>query len=318
MANDGQILVAVDAVKRETETISAYELRLPNGEALPAFTPGAHIDVHLGVGLTRSYSLLSCSSDRYRYEIAVDRAEQSRGGSRWMHENVSVGTTLTISQPRNLFPLEDSAAHSVLIAGGIGITPLLAMARHLERHQRSWELYYCVRDPARAAFLTELLRPHSHGKVVMHFSDLEGLPNLSRMVSSRPPNTHFYCCGPTPMLDAFLTVTKQHPPEVVHIERFAGSEAATGASFEFDLILAGRQRTLRVRKGESILDTLLKEGVDVPNSCREGVCGSCEVQLLAGRADHRDLILTDAEKAANKSIFVCCSSSLSPSLTLDL
>ena len=316
MTADERIVVTVGSVKRETDTVNSYELRPIDDELLPAFTPGAHIDLHLDNGLTRSYSLMNCSWERDRYHLAVDRAARSRGGSRWVHENLRVGSRLLISPPRNHFPLEVSASHSVLIAGGIGITPLLAMARFLERHQRSWELHYCAREPARAAFLSEISRPYERGKVTMHFSDREGLPNYDAMVCGKCLDTHFYCCGPAGMLDAFLRATATHARQFIHIECFTGSAGTVDG--EFDLILAESHRTLRVRKGETILDRLLEEGIHVPSSCREGVCGSCEVRLLAGRADHRDMILTEAEKAANETIFVCCSGSLDPSLTLKL
>ena len=316
MTADEQIVVTVGSVRRETDTVNSYELRPIDGGLLPAFTPGAHIDLHLDNGLTRSYSLMNCSRERGRYQVAVDRAAQSRGGSRWVHENLCVGRSLMISPPRNLFPLEASASHSVLIAGGIGITPLLAMARFLEEHQMSWELHYCAREPARAAFLSEISRAYERRKVTMHFSDTEGLPNYDEMVRDKCLDTHFYCCGPAGMLDAFLRATAAHARQYIHIERFTGS--ATTADSEFDVILSESHRTLRVRKGETILDRLLEEGIHVPNSCREGLCGSCEVRLLAGRADHRDMILTEAEKAANETIFVCCSGSLDPALTLKL
>ena len=317
MAADERIVVTVGSVKRETDTVKSYELRPVDNELLPAFTPGAHIDLYLDNGLTRSYSLMNCSSERDRYLLAVeDCAARSRGGSRWVHENLRVGCRLTISPIRNHFPLEVSASHSVLIAGGIGITPLLAMAKFLERHQRSWELHYCAREPARAAFLSEISRPYERGKLTMHFSDTEGMPNYDEMVRGKCPDTHFYCCGPAGMLDAFLRATTNHARRFVHIERFTGS--AGTLDNEFDLILAESHRTVRVRKGETILDRLLEEGIHVPNSCRQGVCGTCEVRLLAGRADHRDMILTEAEKAANETIFVCCSGSIDPSLTLKL
>jgi ferredoxin-NADP reductase len=316
MAIDESLVVEVRAVTRETDTIQSYELSRPRGEHLPAFSPGAHIDVQLEAGMTRSYSLINCASERTRYVIAVDCVPGGRGGSRWIHGNVRVGQAVSISVPRNRFPLETSATHSVLIAGGIGITPLLAMMRQLERLQKSWELHYCVRDINRAAFLTEMKRSHAHGRVTLHLSGAQGRPNLDSIVRSAPAGTHFYCCGPTGMLQAFEQATACCEPRFVHTERFTGEQAAVAGNF--DLVLANCGRTLRVNAGETILERLILEGFDVPNSCREGVCGSCEVPLIAGKADHRDMILTAAEKAANTSIFVCCSGSLTQSLTLRL
>jgi ferredoxin-NADP reductase len=316
MPTDEPIVVEVHAIKRESASILSYDLRLPGGGSLPAFAPGAHIDVHLEVGLSRSYSLINSVAERFRYLIAIDRASPSRGGSRWIHENVSIGDILRISSPRNHFALEVNAPHSVLIAGGIGITPLLAMCRHLEAHQRSWELHYCVRDQERAAFAMELSRQYMHGRVSMYLSMVHGRPDLNSIADHAATGTHFYCCGPPGMLEAFLRATKQRDPRFVHTEHFTGAPAVRAGGF--DVILATCGRTLRVNTGETILDRLIEEGIEVPNSCREGVCGSCEVPLIAGKADHRDMILTDAEKEANTSIFVCCSGSLTQSLTLSL
>lgn len=316
MAQDQTFLVTVSAITREAETIRSYDLRLPAGGPLPAFDPGAHIDVHLDVDLTRSYSLVNSTGAKDRYVIAVDQAPQSRGGSRWLSERIAVGDVLRISPPRNLFPLAHTASHSVLIAGGIGITPLLSMVRHLEVAGRSWELHYCARNAARAAFLSELSRPEMARKVSMHYSDTQGERDFWPIARDAPAGAHFYCCGPAGMLDAFLRATECVDPAHIHIERFSGSESATQGGFE--LILAKSKKVLQVRRGETVLDRLETEGFEIANSCREGVCGSCEVKLLAGRADHRDMILTDDEKAANTSMFVCCSGSLTQSLTLDL
>jgi vanillate O-demethylase ferredoxin subunit len=316
MANNQPFVVTVNAVTREADTIRSYDLRSPTGDPLPAFSPGAHIDVHLDIGATRSYSLINISGERDRYVIAVDNAPRSRGGSRWLSERVAVGDALRISPPINQFPLDESAPHSVLIAGGIGITPLLAMARLLEKNGRSWELHYCARSAARAAFLSELSRPLKNGRVSLYFSQGGSKLDLKLIAQAAPVEAHLYCCGPASMLDEFLRATQDRNQSYIHTERFCGAAGATGGNF--DLILAKSGHVLHVQAGQTILDRLIEEGIQVPNSCREGVCGSCEVKLLAGRADHRDLILTDAEKAANASIFVCCSGSLTQSLILDL
>ncbi|WP_310499044.1 flavin reductase family protein, partial [Burkholderia cenocepacia] len=162
----------------------------------------------------------------------------------------------------------------------------------------------------------QLSQSFANGKISTHFSDEAGFPRIDEMVRNGPSGTHLYCCGPTGMIDAFLAATADYDPQLVHIERFGGATAA--AEGGFDVVLAESERTLHVRAGQTILERLLEEGIHVPNSCREGVCGSCEVQLLAGRADHRDLIFTAEERAANTGIFVCCSGSLDPSLTLKL
>lgn len=311
------LTVLVHAVTRETDTIRTLDLRpCSSAELLPAFTPGAHVIAHLGNGLSRSYSLANCASERHRYQISIDLTAQSRGGSRWIHQNVRQGDRLRISPPRNNFSLVEDASHTVLIAGGIGITPLLSMLKHLERNGRTWNLLYSVRNRQRAAFLDEVSRSYTHGHAAIHFSDLEGLPDLSVLVRGWPQGTHFYCCGPSGMLESFLRTTREVDPRYVHFERFGSSQQPAEGGFE--LILAKSQRTLHVQQGESILDRLLAAGIYVPSSCKEGVCGSCEVPLLRGQADHRDAIQTQEEKAANKTIFVCCSGSVTPSLTLDV
>ncbi|MDO8864223.1 PDR/VanB family oxidoreductase [Haliea sp. E1-2-M8] len=316
MVTASTFLVYVDAVTRESESVQTYVLRLPSGDPMPAFHPGAHIDIHLDNGLVRSYSLINSTGEQDRYVIAVDEALQSRGGSRWISEQVTAGDVLRISQPKNLFPLQESAPHSVLIAGGIGITPLLSMARYLEEKCGSWELHYCARNQERAVFQQELLTAKRWGTVSLHFSEVQGHRDLRAIVSAAPDRAHFYCCGPSSMLDAFLSATENIEQERVHIERFSGAESVRDGAF--DLILAKSRRVLRVMPGETALERLMREGFEIPNSCGEGVCGSCEVRLLAGKADHRDMILTDDEKADNTSVFVCCSGSLTPSLTLDL
>lgn len=317
MSQQQALEVSVISVHQEAERIRSYELRMQSGGPLPSFTPGAHIDLYLSEHLIRSYSLVNTySSTQDRYVIAVHQSPQSRGGSRWIFERVAKGDVLRISQPKNHFPLNEAASHSVLIAGGIGITPLLSMARHLQSHGKSWELHYCTRNMRRAAFVKELTSPKMTGKVSLYYSDIHGEQDIESIVRKASSGTHFYCCGPKGMLDSFQAATKNIDPERAHIERFCGLESAKEGGF--NLHLARSKKTLRVQQGETILDRLHREGFQVPNSCREGVCGSCEVRVLEGRVDHRDLILTDDEKAANTTMFVCCSGSITPSLTLDL
>lgn len=316
MAQADLIPVRVQQITYLTDTIRAFELRPATDRALPAFAAGSHIDVHLPGGLVRSYSLINPSDGR-RFVIAVARDDTGRGGSQRMHAEIAVGQPLRISAPRNNFALCEEAPHSVLVAGGIGITPLYAMLNRLEAIGRTWELHYSVRSPQAAALAEELDQRFVHGAIHMHYSDAGGgFLDLVRLVAGAPAESHFYCCGPSGMLDAFLDATATLPVELVHIERFGGEVAVAAGGF--DVILARTGCTLRVGETETILDRLLKEGIEIPYSCREGVCGACETRLVAGQADHRDLIQTDKEKAANKSVFICCSGSLTPSLTLDI
>lgn len=316
MAQADLITVRVQQITYLTETVRAFELRAATDTALPAFAAGSHIDVYLPEGLVRSYSLINPSDGR-RFVIAVARDDAGRGGSKRMHAEIAVGQSLRVSAPRNNFALCEQAPHSVLIAGGIGITPLYAMLSRLEAIGRSWELHYSARSLQAAALAEELGRHFVHGAIHMHYSDADrGFLDLGALVAGAPAESHFYCCGPVGMLDAFLGATAALPAAQVHIERFGGQ--VTAAAGGFDVILARTGCTLRVEETQTILDRLLKEGIEMPYSCREGVCGACETRLVAGQADHRDLIQTDKEKAANKSMFICCSGSLTPSLTLDI
>ena len=316
MAQPDALKLRVHSITFQTDRVVVYELRDVNGAKLPDAEPGSHVDVHLGGDFVRSYSLVD-AEDPWRYCIAVAREESGRGGSRWMHRNLHVGDLAEVSAPRNNFVLEPDAAHSVLIAGGIGITPIYAMLRRLEARGAPWELHYSSRGPVSTAFYHDLSKRFGSGTITFYHSRTgEGRIDFPALLANRPPRSHFYCCGPTGMIDAFLAAASALPGDMVHVERFGGTvEVAQGG---FEAVLAQSNRILRVGEGETILGCLLAAGIDVPHSCREGVCGACETRLLEGTGDHRDLIQSDAEKAANKSIFVCCSGSLTPSLTLDI
>ncbi|MCK9512485.1 MAG: PDR/VanB family oxidoreductase [Pigmentiphaga sp.] len=301
-------------VRWEAEGILAFRLEPPDGGGFPAFTAGAHIDVELGAGLTRSYSLLSDPARRDGYEIAVQLEPGSRGGSRAIHERWRPGDMVSISAPRNHFPLVEDAPHSVLIAGGIGITPMLSMIARLEALGRSWELHYAVRTRARGAFL-DRLEPYPSAGVTIDDEPETPRLDLERILASAG-DAHVYCCGPQGMLDRYRSLG-EGLGERLHYEYFAAdTEVARDGGYQ--LRLAKRGVTLDVDAGESMLDALLNAGVDVGFACSEGICGSCRVAVLDGVPDHRDLFLTEPEKQENRSIMVCCSGSRSPVLTLDL
>ena len=302
------------------DTISV-DLRPVGGGELPAFTPGSHIDLHLPNGMERSYSLCNSADERHRYVVGVLKDKASRGGSRCVHEQLRIGMKLVISVPRNNFPLQAAAAHTVLVAGGIGITPLLCMARRLRDLGRSFELLYFARSRASAAFLEELkaLEVPMH----LHFDDEKGgPPDLKALLAARKPapDLHLYACGPTPMLDAFEKFSAALGHENAHIERFAAVEhkPADDARTTFVVELARSKKSFTITPEKSILDTLLDAGIDVDHSCCEGVCGSCETRVLAGVPDHRDSLLSAKERAANKVMMICVGGCKSASLTLDL
>ena len=300
----------------EAPNIVSYELRPPEGGELPPFAAGAHIDLSLPNGLVRSYSLVNSQSERHRYVIAVQKDRASRGGSKWVHENFRVGELLTANGPRNNFALEEAAEKSVFIAGGIGITPILSMTERLSALGRDWELVYCARKRAGTAFLESLQRKP---QVRFNFDEEPGgkMLDIAAVVKAAPANAHLYCCGPLPMLEAFEQATRDLPRERVHVEYFT-AKAPPAVEGGFTVVLARKGLTIAVAPGKTILDTLRDHGVDVPYSCTEGVCGTCETRVLEGVPDHRDLILTEAERASNKTMLICCSGSKSEKLVLDL
>ncbi|MFH5824634.1 PDR/VanB family oxidoreductase [Georgenia sp. AZ-5] len=310
----------VQAVRLEAENILSLELAHPNGEPLPAFTAGAHIDLALPNGLSRSYSLCNDPTETSRYVVAVARDAQSRGGSTWIHDEIRPGQLLEVTGPLNNFELVESAATSVLIAGGIGITPMMAMVCRLAALGRDWVLHYAVRTRTQAAFLPELerLAGEHPERLRLHVDDENGgaVLDLNSVVQSAGEQAHLYCCGPTPMLEAFEAAAAALPAEQRHVEYFSNTEApATDGGFEVELTESAL--TLVVPAGNTILQTMLDAGLDVPYSCTEGICGTCETRVISGVPDHRDLVLTDQEKAANDTIMICCSGSQSPRLVLE-
>ncbi|QOZ35234.1 PDR/VanB family oxidoreductase [Bradyrhizobium sp. CCBAU 53421] len=312
--------VLVKRIGYEAERINSYELIARTGGELAPFTAGSHIDLHLPNGMIRSYSLVNDQRERHRYVIAVNRDAESRGGSSFVHDSVKVGDIMTVSGPRNNFALHEEAEHSVLIAGGIGITPLLSMTRRLEALGRRWELFYAARTRAAAAFLDELDTFRSDpSRIHVDFDDERSgrLFDLPAIVGNAPAQAHLYCCGPVPMLAAFEAATADRPADHVHVEYFQAREApATEGGF--DVKLARSNRTIAVEPGKTILDALLDAGITANYACTEGVCGTCETRVLEGIPDHRDQFLSKEEQAANTSVMICCSGARSRTLVLDL
>ncbi|ACD18622.1 PDR/VanB family oxidoreductase [Paraburkholderia phytofirmans] len=316
--------VEVRGIRIEAETVRSFELWPVSGE-LPPFTAGAHIDVHLSHGMTRQYSLTN-SLERHRYVIAVQRDPGGAGGSMSMHDSVALGSRLIVSAPRNYFPLNEAAVHSVLIAGGIGVTPLLAMVRRLCQLGLSWDFYYCARVPARAAFLSELkeLAATTYPDRALHcvFDGEAGVTslNLGDVRAAHRPDSDFYCCGPAPLMDAFSTTFASLPPERVHLEYFKAPVADTLGEAEgaFTVTLSRQGKTLVVPPNRSILEVLRENGVPMLSSCRQGICGTCETRVVEGVPDHRDHVLTPAERASNQTMMICVSRCKGEALTLDI
>jgi ferredoxin-NADP reductase len=311
----------VKALRHEAEGILGVELFPADGQSFAAFTAGAHIDLHLPNGIVRSYSLMNAPGECHRYVLGVLNDRNSRGGSRWLHEQLKVAAPLTISLPRNNFALDEAAPHSVLVAGGIGITPLYSMLLRLRALGKSVELLYCARSRQEAALLDELA---AAGVPVTYHFDQErgGAPDLQALLAGRPVATHFYGCGPAPMLDAFERAASALGYAHVHIERFAAvvvvPVAEASVDLGYEVLLHKSATTLQVPAGGVLLDMLLDAGVDVEYSCCEGICGACETVVLEGRVEHRDSVLSKAQRESQKVMMVCVSGCKGGRLVLDL
>ncbi|MFJ6912798.1 PDR/VanB family oxidoreductase [Streptomyces sp. NPDC101133] len=304
--------------RRETtaDGVLALTLRHPLGEPLPAWEPGAHVDVVLGPGLERQYSLCGDPADRTRWRIAVLRETDGRGGSAHVHEEVRTGDKLRVRGPRNNFRLERAPRYR-FVAGGIGITPILPMLAAAEEAGAEWSLLYGGRTRAGLAFKRELGRYGDRVTIVPE--DESGLLDLAPVLDDLPADTLVYCCGPGPLLDA---VEARCPAGRLRVERFRPKEAAVDApaeaEAEFEVVLARSGRTVAVPPGVSVLDAVREAGVEVLYSCTEGTCGTCETEVVEGEPDHRDSVLTEEERAAGETMLVCVSRCRGRRLVLDL
>ena len=319
------ITVCVDAVRDEAPGIRSYAISRVDGAPLDAYEPGAHIDVTSPSGVTRQYSLCGDPDLREQHLFAVKREDASRGGSSSLHDHVVAGARLTIGPPRSLFRLDATATDHILIAAGIGITPLLSMAYRLVRQNASFKLHYFVRDRASAAFLPLLSQPPFADHVVLHCSvepdriDAEVTGCLVGVASS----AHVYTCGPGAFMDRVVNVAERYvPAESIHLERFAADPATTTAVASaldfFDVEIASTGSRVRVNKGMSIVEALASIDILVDTSCGEGVCGTCMVDVVSGEPEHRDHCLSKSERASGAVICCCVSRSRSAVLVLDL
>jgi tetrachlorobenzoquinone reductase len=314
--------VLVDTAIDIADAVRLVKLRAADGTPLPAFAAGDHVEVHLGPDLRRCYSLVGQPgevADTYRLAVALDPA--SRGGSKAVHA-LQAGQALTISDPRSGFPLAPGPVPAVLIAGGIGITPILTMAYALNAEDRPWQLHYAFRSPAAAALLPELsaLAAPRPERFRQYPDEPTGRPSIdiSALVAAAPPNAELYCCGPAGMLDAFAAATRDLDPARVHVERFTRDVPLATGGDALTVRLARSGLTLQVEPEGSILEAVLDAGVDVEYSCMEGICGSCRTQVLCGVPDHQDMVLTDQERAGNDVMMICCSRAKGDDLELDL
>ncbi|KXI26749.1 PDR/VanB family oxidoreductase [Paraglaciecola hydrolytica] len=301
-----------------TQSICRLKLRAKNGSALPKSTPGAHIDVHLPNGIIRQYSLCN-EINSSEYEIAVLNEPQGRGGSSYVHESLKVGDTLSISEPKNLFPLDSSAKKTLLMAAGIGITPILSMAEHLLQQGADFSLHYCIKSPEQAAYIERInnsgLAPFTH----FHFSQ-SGRVKLAELIQSAHNDLHLYVCGPAEFNDAVIACASEKNWQLqnIHREYFSAApiDHSDDGSFEIEINSSGD--ILTVPADQSMLDVLEDNGYFIPMACAEGVCGTCITGLLSGQADHKDVFMTAEEHAKMDQITPCCSRAKSARLKLDL
>ena len=311
----------VSAINEEAEGIRSYEFVDLDGGQLPPFTAGAHIEVHLDEGMIRSYSLCSDPADTSRYQIAVLKEEEGRGGSKKMHDEVSVGDVLTITAPINHFPLagREARAH-LLLAGGIGVTPMIAMIAELEKKGARWSMHYLTRNQERTAFREQLAPYIADGKVKIHHDNGDPAkgPGMAKLLSDFEIGTHLYYCGPTGFMAACESNVEAWPPHAVHREYF--SAPAGGLNDEdnvaFEIKIKSTGKTVTVPADKSIVDVLRSEGCDVETDCNEGYCGTCITRYLSGVPEHRDTVLSEKERKTY--VMVCCGRSKGGVLELDV
>jgi ferredoxin-NADP reductase len=297
--------------------VVALTLADPNGGELPPWTPGAHIDFVLGDELIRQYSLCSSPSKPNVWRVGVLRAPDSRGGSEQVHDILAPGSIVRVRGPRNHFPLVASPRY-LFFAGGIGITPLLPMIAEADASGADWRLLYGGRERASMGFLEELAQYGDRVKIVPQ--DEEGMLDLESALGTPQPNTLVYCCGPEALLGAVEKFCEKWPPASLHLERFSAKpqERAAEADSTFELVLQRSGVTLEVPPDKSVLTVIREAGVSVLASCLEGVCGTCETEVIEGDVDHRDSVLNEEEQASNEYMMVCVSRCRSPRLVLDL
>ncbi len=314
-------LLSLRVASKSIEALDAcaFDLVDPRGRALPPFTAGAHLDVHLAQGLVRQYSLCNDAAETHRYQICVLNTKGSRGGSRAMHELVQQGQQISVSVPRNHFPLDPAARRSLLFAGGIGITPILAMAEHLARSSADFTLHYCARSAGHAAFRDRIANAAFGHQTNFHYSDGGQHPDLPRLIGAPQDGLHLYVCGPAGFMEAVFNAALANGwnDKQLHREYFGGVPGA-GPNVPFDVRIASTGKIIRVASDATVVAALAEHGIEIPTSCGQGLCGTCVTAIVDGEPDHRDRVLGVDQKKSNACFTPCCSRARSPMLTLDL
>lgn len=313
--------VRVAQIKREADDILSFVLVAPAGEQLPAFNAGAHIEVHLPGDTIRSYSISSDPAERSHYEIAVLKESAGRGGSLAMHERLREGDALTITAPINHFPLAGKEARShLLVAGGIGVTPMMAMIAELEARGADWRMHYLTRSPERTAFVDRLQPYVAAGKVTIHHDggDPSRGIDLKALLSEFEIGTHLYYCGPPGFMTACAQSIEAWPPHAVHREYFAAAEGAAESrlNLPFQVRIASTGKVLDVPADRTIVDVLREAGCAVETDCKDGYCGTCITRYISGEPEHRDTVLSEKERKSY--VMVCCARAKKGVLELDL
>ena len=309
--------LAVARAEPLARDIHLFELRAPGGGALPPFTAGSHVRVTSPGGHVRRYSLCNDPAEDDRYVIAVKRDPAGRGGSVDLVDNTRAGDTLEVTEPRNAFALEERAPQHLLVAGGIGITPILAMVRRLRSLEAKFRLVYCTRSPEDTAFRDELAAPQLRGRVTLHHDGGDPARAFDLWpLLEKPTKEHVYVCGPRSMLEAVRDMTGHWSPAAIHLESFLDAGAsARPEDRAFSVVLARSGARIDVPPGVSILEAMRRAGHEAPSSCESGTCGTCRTALLAGEADHRDLVLADHEKASQ--VMICVSRARGAEIAID-
>jgi len=297
--------------------IHLFEFRDPAGNKLPQFTAGAHIGVRVPSGLLRKYSLCNDPAERDRYQIAVKREVSGRGGSINLIDGVKAGDDLNVTAPVNDFALPPRAQDFLFIAGGIGVTPMMAMIRQVMAEGKRFRLFYCSRSPETTAFREELGAQRFKDMVTIHYDggDVSRSLDLRPILAERKNREHLYCCGPRPLMEAVRVMTDHWSPTAVHFEAFSDAETHKAGDTPFKVKLARSGTILEVPTTKTILEVLRDHGLDVPSSCETGTCGTCRTKMLSGEADHRDLVLADHER--KDTIMICVSRARDGEITID-
>lgn len=315
------MFVQIKSIQDLTPHIRSFELVAEGVETLPAFTAGSHIDVVLGNGLIRQYSIANCSLESNRYVIGVLEDENSRGGSSFIHESFKVGDRIQISEPRNLFPIDPNTKKALLFAGGIGITPILSIAHSLKHTNVPFELYYFVRNEKAIAF-REILESKFSDEIHFHIDgDYNFQLNTAQLLSKPEANQHLYVCGPNGFMDFILSSAENAHwlKDHLHKEYFTAEPILDfTVNNEFTVKIASTGQLIPIASEQTVTSALEKCGIVIDVSCEQGICGTCLTNVLEGELDHRDMILTDEERNSNKIFTPCCSRSKTKMLVLDL